>query len=131
MDRQARRSLIATEPNPGSRLDYVVSLDGHMAPPEGPRVAVSLRYVPDRLVAAPPSFGRYLEALAGLAWPGLEAIAVTVLDDLNNELVPRWLQVTVEAAEGAHPGIDRHGVMLEERQPRWDNPVLLSRLRRY
>ena len=44
--------------------------------------------------------------------------------DLNNELIPRWVQVTVlgTSADMAHR------VTLEDRQPRWDNAALLSRM---
>ena len=54
-----------------------------------------------------------------------------ILDDVNNEVVPRWVQVTVTAPGDRAAGVDGHGVMLEDRQPRWDNPALLSRLERY
>jgi 7-cyano-7-deazaguanine reductase len=48
-----------------------------------------------------------------------------VLDDLNNELVPRWVELTVER-DAPLP----HRVVIEDRQPNWDNPQLMARLRR-
>ena len=90
-----------------------------------------MRYVPDKLIIDPAAFGRYLGALGTLPWESLEKVAVTILDDINNEVVARWVQVALSAPNGTHPGVDSHGVMLEDRQPKWDNPALLSRLRRY
>ncbi|MCZ6466802.1 MAG: hypothetical protein O6829_05960, partial [Alphaproteobacteria bacterium] len=95
------------------------------------RTTVGVRYVPDKLIIDPAAFGRYLGALGTLPWESLETVAVTILDDINNEIVARWVQVALSAPNGAHPGLDNHGVMLEDRQPKWDNPALLSRLRRY
>jgi 7-cyano-7-deazaguanine reductase len=118
--------------NTGVRLDYVVSLDGHMAPADdGAPTRVGLRYVPDRLVLDPAALGRYLGALGATGRSSLEAVAAMILDDVSNEVVPRWVKVTVSAPDAGHPGIDHHGVMLEDRQPGWDNPALLSRLRKY
>ncbi|MCH8835488.1 MAG: hypothetical protein IH925_06035, partial [Proteobacteria bacterium] len=54
-----------------------------------------------------------------------------ILDDINNEVVARWVQVALSVPNGALPGVGNHGVMLEDRQPKWDNAALLSRLRRY
>ncbi len=131
MDILERRSLIATMPNPDSRLDYVTALKGTIPPgEEGWETTIALRYVPDKLIIEPAAFGRYLEALKGPKRGSLEEVAVTVLNDINNEVVARWVQVSASAPGGAHPGVAEHGVMVEDRQPRWDNPALLSRLRR-
>ena len=119
-------------PNPGASLDYVVALGGHMRrDADRAPTRVGVRYVPDRLVLEPAAFGRYLGALGSAGWPSLEGVAATILDDVNNELVPRWVQVTVSAPDDVHAGVDDHDVMLEDRQPKWDNPALLSRLRKY
>ena len=125
-----RRGLLLTEANPDSRIDYVITLGEHTPSPGRGETAVGLRYVPDKLIVDPASLARYLRALSGLTWGSLEALAVTVRDDVNNEVVPRWLQVTVSAPEGQRLDLGEHSVMLEDRQPRWDNPALLSRLRR-
>ncbi len=132
MDAKERRGLLATRSNPDARLDYVSALEGHIEPAaRAQRTTVGVRYVPDKLIIDPVAFGRYLGALGALPWESLETVAVTILDDINNEIVARWVQVALSAPNGAHPGLDNHGVMLEDRQPKWDNPALLSRLRRY
>lgn len=132
MDVLTRRSNLDTRANPGQRLDYISELEGQVSQSglAGP-VQVAIRYVPDRLIVEPGSFGRYLGALGGVTWQSLEELGVTVLEDLNNETVARWVQVTVTGASELHSGIHGHTVLLEDRQPKWDNQALLSRLRRY
>ena len=132
MDTRARRALLGTAPNPGGEGDYLVLLAGRIpcSGDIGP-TTVTLRYVPDRLLVRPATFGTYLEALGAEAAHSLEEVAVTILDDINNELVARWAQVMARVADSPHPGIDSHTVLLEDRQPRWENPDLLGRLQRY
>ena len=129
MDMNARRALLATAASPGgSRLDYMVSLGGELAgAADGAPLAVTLRYVPDRLTLDPASFARYLAAVGDAGLGSVEAVGVAVLEDVNNEVVPRWIQVAVAA--GGNAGAGPVGVLLEDRQPKWDNPALLSRLR--
>ena len=128
MNVQARRGLLTTSDNPDSRLDYVVTLSGRLGVGETARVAI--RYVPDHTILEEGCFAAYLDALAETDWPTLEAAATAILEDLNNELVARWVQVTVSSeADGGVRGIE-HAVYLEDRQPTWDNPALLARLRR-
>jgi 7-cyano-7-deazaguanine reductase len=130
MDIFERRNLLKTERNPDSKLDYVISITGHMATHgEVDSSAVYLRYVPDRVILNPATFGRYLDALGTLDWETLEEAAAAVLNDVNNELIARWVQVSISAPDQVHPGIDRHEVLLEDRQPNWDNTGLLSRLK--
>ena len=128
-----RRKLLATRPNPDGTLDYLATLEGEIAPLKGcPGTAarIGLVYVPDKGILAPASFGRYLEALAEVSWDSLEGVAVTVLGDINNEVVARWVRVAVSAGPVLLPGLNAHTVMAEDRQPNWDNPDLLSRLKR-
>lgn len=124
-DVPARRALLRTLANPTPRRDFVVDLAGHVG---GDRPAdVSLRYVPDRLVLVPDSFVSYLQALDEVALPSLEHLAAAITDDVANEVVARWTQVIVTT----NPGGPGHSVLVEDRQPRWDNKSLLERLRRF
>ncbi|MBI4183111.1 MAG: hypothetical protein HY521_03820 [Proteobacteria bacterium] len=125
----ARRRLIVPAPNPSTGVDYIVSLEGELKVRALPApVAVTLRYVPDREVLPPASLATYFAALGEAAWASLEELAVALLTDLSNELVPRWLEVVVTAEL---PGADAsriHRVILQDRQPRWDNRWLIGRL---
>ncbi|MBT4933000.1 MAG: hypothetical protein HOL66_09100 [Rhodospirillaceae bacterium] len=132
MDIQERRRFLATERNPDIKLDYVITITGHMATHNDvERSVVSLRYVPDKMILQPATFGHYLDALGTLDWAALEEAAAAVLNDVNNEIIARWVQVGISAPDQVHPGIDSHEVLLEDRQPNWDNAGLLSRLKRH
>ena len=122
-----RRDRLAVAPNPDERQDCIVSLEGEdgIAGPDRP-VKVTLVYVPDRVALSPDAFGAYLETLDGYTWPSLEAAAVAILADVNNELIPRWVQVRLIASPGAR--VARHSVVLEDRQPGWNDPAFLSRV---
>ncbi|MCP5369029.1 MAG: hypothetical protein H6907_12795 [Hyphomicrobiales bacterium] len=120
MDPAARRAALVTRPNPDRRHDYLVTLRGSL----GTGAGLRLRYVPDKLVIEAPSLNAYLLRLADMDWKGLEHLAVCVLEDVNNETVARWIQVEVTMGDG----LAGHSVLLEDRQPKWDNPALLARL---
>lgn len=132
MDIQNRRKLLTTERNPDTKLDYVISISGEIkAHGDSGVSSVHLRYVPDRVILETSAFAHYLDALSRLPWASLEEAAAAVLNDVNNELIARWVQVVIAAPPLLHIGIDRHEVLLEDRQPKWDNAGLLSRLRRH
>lgn len=119
--RMARQQRITTVRNPLPRVDYLCRVLGRSGP-DGARV--ELRYVPDKRLLQEPAFLHYLAGLPTAT--SLESLAAMVLDDLNNELVPRFVQIRVLApASGADAG---HAVLIEDRRPRWDNPALLARL---
>ncbi|MCF8479717.1 MAG: hypothetical protein K9H25_04740 [Rhodospirillum sp.] len=99
-------------------MDILTRLDGaiplaqrHITAPK-----ISLRYVPDRRVLDPESVAVYLSHLAREIWAGPEELALAILDDINNEAVPRWIQVRVTAH--APGGLD-HRVVVEDHQPQW------------
>ena len=124
-----RRALLETHANPDGALDYVSGLHGTLqAFGLGKPTLLSIHYVPDRMIIDPAAFGRYLEALSALEWDSLEQLATEVLGDFNDHLIGRWVRVVVTAPEGAYPGVGSHEVLIEDRQPGWDNPSLLSRL---
>lgn len=115
-------SLLEGRNNPRSGLDYAVMLQG-TAPQSGCRVR--LRYVPDKLLVDSGSFIDYLAALAPADQETPEMLALALLDDINNEIVPRWVQIAV-SAEGCDTPVQT--VILVDRQPNWDNPAILGTL---
>jgi NADPH-dependent 7-cyano-7-deazaguanine reductase QueF len=120
MDAVLRREHLETGENPNAKVDYIVTLSGTISQ----TCRVDIRYIPDLAILKPASLSTYLETVGTMAWDRLEALGLTILNDLNNEVIPRWVQVTVwgKSADMAHR------VTLEDRQPRWDNPTLLSRI---
>lgn len=130
MDLIERRGYLSSTPNPDKRLDYIVTLTGHLSNSGSKTRHVTLRYVPDRTVLDGKAFGNYLDALSTLEWATPEDLAVTVLTDVNDEIIARWLQVAVSMPELQHHAIDTHAVVIEDRQPNWDNKSLLGRMER-
>jgi hypothetical protein len=129
MDLNKRRALLTTADNPDATLDYISGLQGSLqAFGLGMPTRIGVHYAPDQLIVEPSAFGRYLEALGTIEWESLEGLATAILGDFSNQLVARWARVVVTAPEGAYPGVGAHEVMVEERQPGWDNEALLSRL---
>ncbi|HEC90729.1 MAG TPA: hypothetical protein ENI55_03585 [Alphaproteobacteria bacterium] len=124
MDFLQRRGYLAVSPNPDPAKEYVATIEGKM---DTGKIDVALRYVPDRDILDPGSFAAYLDVLGGMAWDSLEKAAVTIIDDINNEVVPRWARVVLSTKEGG-TGY-RHSVLLEDRQPKWANPALINRLK--
>ncbi|GEO82263.1 hypothetical protein [Pararhodospirillum oryzae] len=121
-DEVRRRTALEGRPNPALRRDFLVVLEGHgpLLEPGGPPPVVELAYVPDRVVLDPGAFRRYLHGLGRWRWPGPEDMALAVIEDVGNELVPRWARVSVrmEGADGAP-----HRVMIEDHQPLWRGSV--------
>ncbi len=124
-----RRSHLSVQPNPSPGLDYVVTHEGRfVARGQAAEIALGLRYVPDRLILAGAAVAAYLDALGDDSWSSLEAIATAALEDLNNELVARWVHLTLRVEHGAGTRHRTHRVTLDDQQPGWDNPGLLARL---
>lgn len=114
-----RRSLLAIVPAPQPRHDAVVTLETAFG--EG---TVRLRYVPDRDILAPDALPAYLRAVAALPGQGAEAAAQTILEDVLDQLIPCWLEVTLSiTANGV-----RQRVRIEDRQPKWQDRGVLDRL---
>ena len=129
MDLLARRGLLETTPAPAASGDFVVVLESRLRHAEpSDRIIVRLRYIPDRRLVSARSLDRYLAALAEENPASLEAAAIVFLNDINNELVPRWAQVTFRATETSDGEEIIHEIVAEDRQPNWDNPDLLSRI---
>lgn len=116
-----RRAHLVFRPNPTRKIDSLNLVSGRIP---ATQVRVILRYVPGKQFLEHRSFDRYLSALAPVTKDGIEELAYVILDDLNNELVPRWLEIIVELDDG-------NKVLVEDRMPGWENHTLLGRLQRF
>ncbi|MEQ8318629.1 MAG: hypothetical protein RH946_00080 [Rhodospirillales bacterium] len=114
-----RREILETLPAPQPRHDAVVVLESDCM-----GAKLRLRYVPDRDVLVPESLSRYVEALARLPFTSFEETAQTILEDINDQVIPSWLEVML-TRNGPEM---RHEVRIEDRQPNWQDRGLLGRL---
>ncbi len=130
MDPISRREQLKTSNNPQTRIDYVVTLGGELVHDEDHQAPsqVRIRYIPDNLILMPESLNLYLERLSEEKWASLEAVATALVDDFNNEVIPRWVQVQLEITQHPEAPTHFHSVTLEDKQPKWDNQPLLARL---
>lgn len=126
MDIWQRRAILDPVENPDRNIDFVSSLAGGITA-FGGRLRVTLRYVPDAKTLQPARFTAYLETLESFDWPSHENLATTILQDVSNELVPRWVQI-ITHQDGGADGSPEHKVLVEDRQPQWNNAALLANL---
>jgi len=122
-----RQTIIAIGANPDPRLDCAISLEGSTAPAVNTApFAITLRYILDKAIVKPTSFSRYLKALTSIKWSLLEELAVALLNYANDEVVARWLRVSLLTP--TNQGLRTYTVMLEDSQPKRDSPRIHSRL---
>ena len=129
--RVARQSAIRTvngpEPSSATVSDYLSVLTGEIRKEGHQAIKVDIFYVPGRLLLKLPDFAQYLTLLSAEEDEPLQALAHKILDDLNNELVARWVQVRLEQKDADNP-VFRERVMAEDQEPRWSNPALMARI---
>lgn len=127
MDIIIRRKQLITIQNPDPGIDYAITIAGEFSFQEIQRPSkVVLSYVPDKRILEPTAFHRYLKSFNKLDWNSLEHAAVTILDDINNEVVGRWVRIDVTIPKGENDRDGLHRVLLVDQQPNWDNPALLA-----
>ncbi|WP_417797367.1 hypothetical protein [Terasakiella pusilla] len=118
-----RRALITTHSNPNKALDYVITLKGG---DQSRGIVVSFRYIPDKVILDHAAFTSYLHAIFNDC-TSLEEAGTWILEDMNNELVARWLQVNLTQHKDE---MSEHLVVLEDHQPQWNNTHLKDRFAR-
>ncbi len=107
--------------NPSPGRERITILSGELpalGPLTGGIIHVDLRYIADRDVIAAAALAAYFAAAAQAHCETLEAYADMVLNDLNNELVPRWIWLRLRCGG--------HQVIQQDQQPTWDNTKLLE-----
>ena len=116
---QLYRTFLQTTPNPNPKLDYVTELRKQISS----TLWVTLTYVPDKLLLRPKAFIAYLEAALPILAEPYESFAHVFLEDLNNEVVPRWLRIEI-----ASEMVPTRRIVLIDSQPKWNNAPLLASL---
>ena len=116
---QLHRTFLKTTPNPNPKLDYITELRKQVASTS----CVTLTYVPDKLLLRPEAFTAYLDAAMPTLAEPYESFAHVFLEDVNNEVVPRWLRIEVISEKGPP-----RRIVLIDRQPKWNNAPLLASL---
>ncbi len=113
------RQLLTVSPAPAPAVLTIATLSAQC----GSAAALALSYVPDQLILTRAGFDAYVAARAAQPATTPEELAAAVAADIANELVPKWLRVTVNRQSG---GIVNHSVTVEDRQPGWDHASLFK-----
>lgn len=117
---RVRRESLNLAPNPDASHDYVTDITRTCGVETLGDISLRVRYVPDRHILAPGALDSYLPVLSAAAPASLEQLALMFVEDLNDVLIPRWIEVA--ASDGGHT------VIVDDRLPGWDNQRLLDRL---
>lgn len=80
--------LIISSANPDSRKNWLITVEINSP------VFISMRMVPDRLVAQHSSIKNHISEIALQNWSSPEEMILAIIEGVNNELVPKWLEVT-------------------------------------
>ena len=118
-----RRECLKTTVNPAADHDRISILSGELPGSGligGGPIHVDLRYIADRDIIAAAALAHYFQVAAQEPCETLEAYADMVLNDLNNELVPRWIWLRLQGSG--------HQVIQQDRQPGWNDQGLLNTL---
>ena len=126
MEILVRRRLITTKPNPDESIDYMVWLDENLIISEKIRLEFNIGYVPDRQVLEDDAISAYLQAVREELVVSIEHFGILVFSDFNNELVPRWIQITLTRSATTNGYIKTHKLQFRDKQPNWNNQQLLS-----
>ena len=99
-------ATITTTSIPDGRKNWVISVE-IQAP-----VHVKIRLVPDKLIADHDSLKNYIIKTLNQSWQTPEEMILNIIEGLNNELVPKWVEVFYSQngvsvrLEDQHPGLD-------------------------
>lgn len=86
---------------------------------------VRVTYVPDSCILNVTSLHSYLTALANFPEMTPERSGKTLLEDANNELVPRWVRVTLIGRPEVET-VGSYRCLFQDSQPNWSNPALTA-----
>ena len=101
-------------------MDYLIVTPGRITREDGTIFELELRYVPHRYVAEPSQFDAYWRAVEATAPDEPELLASLVIDDFNNEVVPRWVQVILRPVIlASDKTAGKTTIMMEDCQPKW------------
>lgn len=116
---QDGKVIFEKDQNPLSHLDYLIELNyNHQYADK----IILIRYVPDKSVLSQKTFEEYCRFLNSKDNTP-EILTRQILNDFNDQIFPRFIQITVGTKKGEQ-------IILEDRQPGWENLNFLRRLRK-
>jgi len=116
--------------NPCRAREYFVICKNDFTLAGAGKISVDVTFIPDSAILNRQSYNAYLENIFAGAGGDLilETLAEKIIEDLSNELVPFWISVRILLESQSGNSSSLHQAILEDRQPGWDNPGLLSQV---
>ena len=116
---QTGKVTFQKDQNPLPHLDYLIELNcNHQYADK----IILIRYVPDKDVVTQKTFDDYCRFLNSQDQTP-EILTREILNDFNDQILPRFIQINVGTKKGEQ-------IILEDRQPGWENLNFLRRLRK-
>lgn len=129
------KSYLRVKENPSKKYEYVINLKKTLVKKvDGEKFLIDIHYIPDRYILEPSSYEKYLGSIFDKLKDTieetniLEEIALGVVDDLCNELVPLWVRVNLSFVSDDKSGGRFHNVTIEDKQPQWNNQALIAKI---
>ena len=119
------KDQLSTFPNRHRNKDYSISLIQGITLKQK-SFLFGLRYIPDKLLLCHDSLAAYLEQVLSRDPDTAEALANDILEDIVDQIIPRWVEVILKQHENSL-GQDIV-ITVAESQPNWRNDDLLKRL---
>lgn len=80
-------------PNPDSRKKWLITVET-----TAPQY-IMLRFIPDKLIIDHNSAQKYLNLQLEKKWPTPEEMILKIIEDMNNVLIPKWIEVTFKSGQ--------------------------------
>lgn len=94
---------IKTHTNPDNRKNWIITVEINTP------IKITLRVIPDKLIADHQSLKDNIIGLINQEWDTPEKLILTIIERVNNELIPKWIEVTYNK--------DGISVKVEDQQP--------------
>ena len=134
LDTVSRQQLLTTLSNPDESIDYLIKLENQIEKSLwiNPRtnelnlVTIDITYVPDRWILHDSSLSNYLRVLYKEPAETIEHAGLLILNDFNNQLVPRWISLKVIAFLTIDGVKQTKKICFQDQQPNWNNSSLIG-----
>lgn len=109
-----------------SRVHHLYGGEHIIEEPQAKRLRTTIHFVPDSRIITIADFREYINFTSNLLVNGGQKLLLSLLDDFNDELVPKWIQITLEIKD--NNGIISESILIEDRQPGWNDPSITTRV---
>ncbi len=114
---EIRNKIICLD-NPNPRREYIISFKFIPVMILMKARQLTIRFIPDLLILDQDALKNYLDSLHIVKANTIEELTLNILDDITDQLIPRWIELTVRTK---YHNRDITTISIEESQPNWKN----------